>query len=113
MTYTIIDRRGEVIARQMSLADAAIAVIQYDGMAFELRREFGGGLRLWISSQSRNSHVGYKLAQSPIFSFEGDENAARRDIYRQVIARSNWFSGQEVMTDEQYDAMAVEIGAEQ
>jgi len=107
--YTIIDRNGGVLARQMTLADAAITVMQYDGFEFDIRRELAGdGFRLWTSRHSRNSPTGARLLESRIYSMEDDEDAARLDIYRQVIARAHWFNGQEVMTDDQYDAMIAE-----
>lgn len=91
-TYDIIDRAGNVIDRNASLASAAREILGYDGNAYELRAA-DGGFELWHGRPGR-------LARTVIWSSADSEDAAEADIFAQVIGKdADWFGAEAVASE--------------
>ena len=109
-TYTVLDRDGSVIARNLTAVDAMREILTYDSNDYEIRTaEDGGGWKLGPSQFSRASTLGGEpMVKSMVFSLDSDESAATDEIARRVIA-AGWPRRPTAMSDESYDAVLKEI----
>lgn len=112
--FVVLNTHGSVQERDCTLAEAAEAVMNYDGHDYEIRpAQDGHGFELFVTQFSRNSTGGgLPLIKSVIFSLADDIDAAKDEIFQQVIKRATWWSGCEVMEQREYDLMREEIEAE-
>ena len=115
LTYIVTNRHGEVQARHLSAADAAAVVMQYDSHDFDVRPAADGrGFELWITQRSQASTLGGRpMVKSVIYSLVGDRAAAEAEIYAAVLAAADAWCGCQVMADDEYDAQAREMAAEE
>lgn len=103
--YTVLNRHGEAQTTGASLAEAAQAVLEYDGNVYAIQpEEDGHGYRLWVSRFSRNSSCYDGLTHSGIFSLLDDRNLAEAEIFQKVINNADWWDGQTVMLDSEFEA---------
>lgn len=109
-TYTVRTRHGDVIERGLSLAQAADTVLGHDGHEYEVRQA-ETGFELWVSNHSRNSTAYNGLTRSVIRSLNQLREHAEADIWRQVLRNGEWWGGQYVVTDADYDAEMAELEA--
>lgn len=87
--YTVARSDGEGREFNLSLYDAARAILHDDGCDYEIRPSSGGGYDLWSRQQVAN--IGWHRTQW--FSLETDLEAAERDIFQRVVDDSgagNW-----------------------
>jgi len=88
--YTITNRHGDIEARDCSLAEAADAILTYDGYTYDIRPAADGGFVLWVSQFSRNSPLGNRpLVKSVIYSLRDDRAGAVDQIHHRVIAAAD------------------------
>jgi hypothetical protein len=108
--FTVENASGNLLGRGLSLFEAAIEVLRYDGHEYQIRQDDDGiGWRLYTSTYSCNSTAYKGLKPSTIFSTADTETEATEDIMRQVVENAIWFKGCCVQTDADYDAMTVEV----
>lgn len=114
ITYTVLNRHGEVQGEGESLISAAQIVLGYDGYEHEIRKSAGAdkGFDLWTSNASRNSTSYRGLSKSSIYSLHEDAALAEAEIYRKVIRNADWWSGCVVLTDANYAAEMAELSAQ-
>ena len=110
-TYTVIDRDGTVIDRNLTALKAMAAILEHDGYAWKFMRAANGYLSLWHSDGSANSTRGARhfvktVAGSPLAGLAG-----RRAVARQVISAA-WPRLPEAMTDADYDDLQAQFAAD-
>ena len=120
--YTVFDNRVGfrigVDLRGLSEADAARELLtEGDGYIHEIRRDDAGdGWTLWTSMASSASPAGGRMAKTGAYSLLADEEAATAEIYAEVVRRclrgANWGGRLSVMTDAEYNAVAVAVEVE-
>lgn len=107
-TYTILNSNsGEIEQRGATVAEAAQALLGYDGHEWEIRKSETGH-DLYVSRYSRSSTAFDGLHKSTIYSLDDDPANAEDDIFARVIRSGHW-TRPEVMTDASYDAMRAEM----
>lgn len=116
-TYTVLNCNGEFLYGGCTAADAAHAVMTYNGHEYEIRRaEDGNGWELWTTKFSRNSTCYRGLSKSTLYSVESDEAKASAEIYAKVIRHaigdSNWWEGLDVVNDADYAAFIASLEEE-
>lgn len=87
-TYTVYNPSGGMEAEPgQSLADAANALMTYDGHDWEIREE-GDAFNLYTS---RNSPCGGRdLVRSVVSSYAADRATAETEIFERVISEDWW-----------------------
>jgi hypothetical protein len=107
--YHVIDRNGEIVAKDLLLEHAADAVLSYDGARYEIRQLDAGHWTL-MCARARDRH----MVETVISSVCDTEQDAWIDIAAQVVAKDDrWFGCEAVPTDiwdEQYDFVRCECG---
>ena len=101
MTYTVYNLNSDTEADTgLCLADAANAMMTYDGHDWEIREE-QGAFNLYTSQFSRNSPCGGRdLVRSVISSYAADRATAEVEIFERVISEDWW--GLECVTDAEF-----------
>jgi hypothetical protein len=91
ITYTVYNPNSDgESATGLCLADAADALMTYDGHEWEIREE-GGAFNLYTSQFSRNSPCGGRdLVRSVVSSYAADRAAAETEIFERVISEDWW-----------------------
>lgn len=100
-TYTILDHNGFVIARGLTLADAADEIMSSDSREWDIR-PLDGGWVAWSRQQVANRGWAPCL---PLYSAEPDRAAAEREICEMIVAAPRWPGHVEALADDDYDAM--------
>lgn len=107
--YTVARADGENREEDLTLADAARAILHHDGGDYEFRpRGDGDGFDLW----TRQQVAGLGWTRTHWFSLETDLAAAESDIFARVLADSrlaNW-RGLIAQTQADYERAASESG---
>lgn len=100
--FTLINHHGDA-ETGLTLLEAARAIIQHDGVDYELRaaRE---GFDLWTRQQVANR----PWTRTDMFSLEQDEDAAEIDILTRFAADSRRHGGFSLMSDASFEAMQKE-----
>ena len=107
-TYTIINRHGDVIARNLNGDDAARTILEYDGHDFDVRAEMGrDGALYWALYVSPGG--GCPMVRSRIYSLCPDRWNARAEIMAKVRRHSEWWNGLTCRADADCDAMMAEL----
>lgn len=106
MLYAVIDAQGEVIAQQLTLAEAGHAILTHDSARYELRSDSDGeGWILWGKSLN-GPWTSYVFG-----SWKTDRDAAEAEIMAEVVRAADtanrWTA--EAIPQEDYDAMQKEI----
>ena len=103
-SYTV-HRNGEVIAEGLSLSEAAIEILRFDGHDFEVRPLDGGGYGLFVSRGSRNAPGGLGefvhawRGDRLIMSLAATEADAWQELAEQIVLTA-WPGHPEAVTDE-------------
>lgn len=93
-TYTVIAPNDSILARGLSLDEAARAILTYDGREFEIRPAPGGCSELWARNAARSG----PWTRTVVWSLH-DGALGERGIYRSVIER-DWPGHPTAMEDE-------------
>ena len=119
-TYTLISSNGDVIDRNLSVEEAARAILSDDGKLYEVRHS-GDESTLFVTAHSVNWSGGagpFNMAWDgpspygkPIVEFGGSEEEREARVWQRVVTAS-WGSGPEAMTDGAYDEMLADQEAE-
>lgn len=101
ITYIVYNPNSDTEAESgLCLADAANAMMTYDGHEWEIREE-GGQFNLYTSQFSRNSPCGGRdLVRSVVSSYAANRDAAETEIFERVISEDWWKL--ECTTDTEY-----------
>lgn len=106
------DEPEAIVGRGLSLEQAALVVLQYDGATFSIRPE-PGAWRLWHGDGKilALGDPAYRAEVPTRFvSTAQDESAARDEIFAWVIEESDSLSGLDVLSDAEHaDIHAFEI----
>lgn len=105
-TYTVIDYNGDVIARGLSLAEAANEILSTDSREWEIRpinRVGLHGWRLWTRQQV--AHLPW--TPTVVFSLADNQSEAEAEIFAEVV-RADWPRHYSAMTDESYNQSLAE-----
>lgn len=97
-TYTLTDKRGEIIERGLTLADAGREILARIGKPFEIKKE-GGVYCLYVGGSQ--AHTGWQPSKSIISTLSG---AAAENELSEAVALANW--GFDVMTDVEFNELA-------
>lgn len=106
-TYTLISPAGDIIARGLSLEDAARRILTYDGREFEVRPAPGGCSELWARDAARAGH----WTRTVVFSLHRGE-LGERGIFRSVVA-ADWPGHPSAITDAQADRLVEALDEEE
>lgn len=103
-TYTVFrsDDWSVTEGQRLTLKEAAEALLETDGYAFEIRQE-DGLFELFVSDGSCNSPRGSRHMKS--CAAGGYISHDINDLYRKIVA--NEWRGYEAMTDEDFEAAQV------
>jgi len=83
--YTVARQDGEQREYNLTLAEAARAILQHDGADYDIRpRADGEGFDLW----TRQQVAGIPWSRTSVLSLEESEDAAEADIFKQVVDKS-------------------------
>lgn len=90
-TYTVYNLNSDTEADTgLCLADAANAMMTYDGHEWDIREE-DGAYSLYTSQFSRNGPCGGRdLVRSVVFSYAADRATAEVEIFKRVISEDWW-----------------------
>lgn len=96
--YTVARQDGEQREYNLTLAEAARAILQQDGADYEIRpRPDGEGFDLWSRKQVAN----ISWARTSFFSLEESEDAAEADIFQRVVDKSGGDGWRGLVAEEQ------------
>lgn len=91
-TWTVRRPSDHVIISGADIEDAAIAILTHDDCQYAILVEQDGlGWRLWHSNRSRNSTAYQGLVETWVWSGLRDEDAARAEIFNQVVRHADRF----------------------
>lgn len=105
--YHVVDFNGEIMENNCTLADAARAVLLYDGSSYEIRSEpsdLGPYWTLWHKRLNERH-----LLETVIISNADTRDAAEREIFTQVVERSDGWFGCEAFEVELWDERQREL----
>jgi hypothetical protein len=107
--YTILDNvSGDARANGVTLEEAATYVLTHDGAEYDiLPRDGDGGEPLALYVKSRNGSWREAIASS----FAEDIDAAKSEIFAQVVNTRDWVSSLRVMSDADYEAFLADADA--
>lgn len=98
VTYTVLDTKGQPLARNLSPRQAAHELLTWEGRGYDiLPHERLAGFVLWTIAQ------GGPFTPSGIISGAEDEDLAREEIFAAVIAANRQEHGLTVVDDADYD----------
>jgi hypothetical protein len=115
-TYTLIDAQYVVVDRGLSITDAARDILNYDGHAYEVRKE-GGEYCLYCSQGSRNSQSGLgKFTQSWVFGklviVDASDDEKAFEKIAAMIVNNDWVGALTAMADADYDKQEADFAAQ-
>lgn len=98
VTYTVLDKLGQPIGRNLSPPHAAHLVLTHDGGHYDIRqRDDGAGFVLWIMARD-----GPAMASS-LVSTAADIDSARDELFDLAIAANRKEHGLTVVEDADYE----------
>lgn len=111
MLYAVVDRSGDLIARDLTTAQAAHEILTVDGQEYEIRNNGADGdyWTLWERQQVAN-----KPWTATIIGTYGSEAEARAEIFAHVVKEADggrWWKA-EAIPQEEYDEMQARLEAE-
>lgn len=99
MTYVVLTANGDLIDTNLNAAEAAQAILNYDGQDFDIRANTGGqGFDLW----SRQQVAGRGWHKTVIYSVETEAEKAEAEIFAKVL-EANWQGQPSAMTMADYN----------
>jgi hypothetical protein len=110
MLYAVVDQGGELIARDLTIENAADEILSTDSQEWEIRADTAGDFwALWTRQQVAN-----KPWTATLIGTYGTEADARAEILAEVVrvadGGASWKA--EAMPQADYDAMILQAEAE-
>ena len=101
--YTVFNSDGDVLERGLTLAEAAQTMLTEDNHRYAIQQDADGGFSLWVSQFSAASTLGGRpLVKSVIFSLADSYEAAKAEIFNDIVLFGTGWNGLWVMTDDEY-----------
>ena len=112
-TCTVLRPNGQVEARGLTIEDAGITVLTYDGRLYEIiADEDGPGFRLWVSPHSVNAYSGCGgMYRTDFYSDDPDRAKAEAEILADVAFHAD-LRNMQVLEDCEYDQILAEAEGE-
>ena len=102
-TYTVLNRDGTVLDRNLTALQAMREILTYDGYAYRFRRDKAGNLYLYHSDGSANSTRSARHFNRCILNNSSLPGLAGQREIAELVINADWPRLPEAMTDQDYN----------